>query len=88
MKPPYMMRKDIPKELLDKEKALLLKDVKATKKEIVDKILEGKLKKFYQDLVFLDMEYLLDDSQELTIGEYIKKELSENVSIGKHFYLS
>ena len=39
-----------------------MKDVKTTKQEVIDKILEGKLKKFYQDLVFMDMEYLLDDT--------------------------
>ena len=49
MKPPYIYREEIPKDLLEREKAILLKDIKATKEDIVNKILEGKLKKFYQD---------------------------------------
>jgi translation elongation factor EF-Ts len=47
MKPPYILREEVPKDLIEKEKAILKKDIKATKDDIVNKILDGKLKKFY-----------------------------------------
>lgn len=37
----------MPKDLIEKEKAVLRKDIKATKEDIVNKILDGKLKKIY-----------------------------------------
>ena len=61
----------------------------------LDFIVEGRMKKFYEDNVFTDMEYILDEEEEgITVGTYIKKleKLMENkeakISIARTLSLS
>ena len=60
----------------------------------LDFIVEGRMKKFYEDNVFTDMEYILDEEEGVTVGTYIKKleRLMENkdakISIARTLSLS
>jgi len=54
---------DLPASLLEKEKALYREQVLAEGKpaNIVDKIVEGKMKKYYQEVCLLEQPFIKDD---------------------------
>jgi len=76
----------VPAALIEEEKALqrarALDEGKPA--NIVDKIVEGRMAKFYQDLVLLEQEFLLDDSK--TIADLVQEaiaDLGENIQIAR-----
>jgi len=51
-----------------------MKDAMKNKPEqVVRKMLDGKISKFYQDIVMMDMHYFLDVDRNITIDEYLKE---------------
>lgn len=72
MRPAYIKPEDVPTEVLEHEKGiykqLLLDEGKPV--EMLDKIIEGKIKKFYSDSCLLEQALIKDDKQ--TVGNYIK----------------
>ena len=64
-RPKYLYRKNIPETLLDKEKNKIKKEmekaIKGKTPETVNHIVEGKLKKFYEDNILMDMEFILEE---------------------------
>lgn len=61
MKPTYLDVSDVPQAVLDKEKEILLEQLDANQRSKADKILPGKLEKFYTDSVFLRQAFVKDD---------------------------
>lgn len=64
---------EIPAEIVEREKAVFLEQVKNEGKpeKIWDRIVEGKLKKFYQDNALLDQIYVKDSEGKQTVAELI-----------------
>ncbi len=64
---------EIPADIVEREKAVFLEQVKNEGKpdKIWDKIVEGKLKKFYQDNALVDQIYVKDPEGKQTIGQLI-----------------
>jgi len=64
-------------ELIEKEKEVLLESIKLSGKpdNIVEKILDGKMKKFYSESVFMHQTYILDTEKTVKqiISEFSKK---------------
>ncbi len=82
--PKYVSIEDIPEEVIEKEKEIYLAQLKDSKKppHVIDKIIEGKLKKFYQEVVLLEQPYIRDESK--TIRDLLKEtigKLKENIRI-------
>lgn len=82
--PTYISRDQVPAEKLESEKAvhreLLAKEGKPA--DMMEKIIEGKLQKFYSEVCLLDQEYVLNEEQ--TIQEVITEkiaELGENIQV-------
>jgi len=75
---------DIPQELVQKEKEIYMAQAKETGKpdNILEKIAEGKLKKFYQENSLLDQQYVRDPNMKIQdyLNEVIGK-TGENISI-------
>ncbi len=71
MQPRYIGREDVPPEDLDKEREILVEQAKAEGKpdHIVEKIVEGRLNKFYSTYCLLEQPYVRDDS--LTIQDLL-----------------
>ena len=73
--PAYVSEAEVPQSAIDEEMAVLRAQAKndpklASKPDaILDKILSGKLGKFYERVCLLNQEYVKDDS--LTVGKYI-----------------
>jgi elongation factor Ts len=65
--PKYLDRDDVPGEVLEKEKdifrTLALKEGKPEK--IVDKVVEGRIVKFYEEKCLLDQPYIKDQNKSL-----------------------
>ena len=67
MRPEYVRVEDIPQEVLDRERKILREQALGEGKpeHIVDKIVEGKLKKFYQEKVLLEQPFIRDDKKKV-----------------------
>jgi elongation factor Ts len=72
-KPKYLYRKDIPETLLEEEKDRIKKEMEKTLKgktpEIINNIVEGKLKKFYEDNILMDMEFILENDDGIKVKD-------------------
>ncbi len=84
--PLYLQPEDIPEEVLEKEKEIYKAQMADSGKpdHILDKIAEGKLKKFYQQVCLLDQPFIKDN--DVTIRELIKGKIAkigENIKVGR-----
>lgn len=88
MRPKYVSEDDIPAEAKAEKRAELVEAAKADPKnankpaEILDKIIDGQLNKYFSELVLLDQPYWKDDSK--TIGTLVKEgmaKLGENIVV-------
>ncbi len=73
MRPAYLTSKDVPEEVLNREKDVmreqLLKEGKPEDK--VEQILVGKVNKYYQDVCLVDQIYIKAEDKE-TVGKFVK----------------
>lgn len=67
MKPEYVSREDVPMDMVEKEKEIYKEQLKQEGKPeaMWDKIAEGKLEKFYEQVCLLDQVYIKDDSKKI-----------------------
>ncbi len=85
-RPKYLGAEDIPAAVLEEEKAVIREQIKDQKKppEIVDKIVQGKLGKFYEEVCLLDQLFIKDDK--VTIRQFVQShiaKLGENIKINR-----
>lgn len=84
LSPMYVKREDIPEEILEIEKGIYKKQVLELGKpaNVVDKIVEGKLEKFYSDVCLVDQPYMRDDKKKVSdiIKEVVAK-TGENINV-------
>ena len=82
--PRYVAAADIPAAELEQEKEIIRAQLLDTKKppQIIEKIVEGKLKKFYEEVCLLDQPYIRDDKQTIQqiIASFIAK-FGENIKV-------
>ncbi|HOT37243.1 MAG TPA: translation elongation factor Ts [Candidatus Latescibacteria bacterium] len=82
--PQYVSRDQVPQEVLDHEKEVSRAQAKAEGKpeKILDKIVEGRLEKYFQEVCLLDQAYIRDDSRKVSdlVTEAIAK-IRENITI-------
>lgn len=63
--PPYLRREDVPPEVLQQEKALYAEQAGKKPAHIVEKIVSGKLEKFYSQVCLLEQAYVRDPALSL-----------------------
>ncbi|MFA4873634.1 MAG: translation elongation factor Ts [Patescibacteria group bacterium] len=65
MNPQYLAPADIPQDVLEKEREIYRDQVRAEKKPeaMVEKIVEGKMQKFYKDTCLLQQAFVKDESK-------------------------
>lgn len=78
MAPLYLSEEDVPQDVINKEKEILIETLSEKQRDMADKILPGKLKKFYEDNCLLNQTYIKDDSGNSTVKDVIE-ELSAKV---------
>lgn len=84
--PLYTDIDDIPPEELEREKEIYREQLKDSGKpeNVLDKIIEGKLKKFYTEVCLLEQEYIKDSG--VVIKDIIKNKIAtygENITVGR-----
>src|ERR671938_1072825 len=73
--PRYVSRAEVPADALDKEREISRAQAKNDPKnankpdQVIDKIVEGRLKKFYEEAVLLDQPFVKDPAK--TVGELV-----------------
>ena len=76
--PRYIYSSEVPEEEIEKEKEIyreqLLKEGKP--ENIMDKILEGKIKKYFEEVCLIEQEYIKDDKQK--VKDILKEAKVEN----------
>ena len=84
MNPVYVSEADIPAEELERvrEEAKASDSLKGKPAEMIDKIIEGQVKKHFAEKVLLNQSYIMDDS--MTVGGFLKETIAktgENVIV-------
>lgn len=84
-KPQYLTRKDVPPELIEAEKNIYRAQMAGQNKpeHILDRIVEGKLEKFYRDTCILEQSFIKDE--DLTVEDLIKSAIAKT---GENIVLS
>jgi elongation factor Ts len=82
--PQYISPEDIPAEVIEREKEIIKAQLQDAKKppEIIEKIVQGKLAKFYEEVCLLDQPYIKDDKIKVRdlVNTHISK-FGENIKI-------
>jgi len=82
--PQYVSRQDVPEEVVEKEKAILKAQAlnEGKPEKIVEKIVEGRLEKFYEENCLVEQPFIKDPDKSVQdmINEYIAK-LGENIVV-------
>ncbi|MEZ5344044.1 MAG: translation elongation factor Ts [Pyrinomonadaceae bacterium] len=86
--PKYITREEVPEAEIEKEKAILMEQLKNDEKnaskpdEVLHKIIDGRLNKFYEEIVLLEQPFVKDPSK--TIGDLVTEKIAsikENISV-------
>ena len=84
--PKYLTSEDIPSDDLEREKAIYAEQAKASGKpdNIIDKIVEGRLKKFYAEVCLMEQSFVKDEDRTVQqIVDEVAGKLGENVQVGR-----
>jgi elongation factor Ts len=81
-----LRREDVPKDVLDRERAIFEAQANEQKKppQVIEKIVQGKLNDFYKREVLLDQPFAKDDKR--TVEQMLKEaiaKLGENITISR-----
>jgi elongation factor Ts len=86
--PKYVNREQVPADVLDKERDILRDQLKNDPKnagkpdDVLNKIIEGRVGKYYEDNVLLDQPFVKDPSK--TVGELVTEKIAsikENITV-------
>ena len=80
----FVRREDVPAERVERERAILKSQTEAQGKPaaILDKIVTGKLEKFYSEICLLEQPYIRDDKT--TVGDLVRQasaKTGENIQV-------
>lgn len=64
-RPLFVSREDIPQEILEREKELVLGDAAGKPREVQEKILQGKLAKWYEQVCLLEQLYIKNEDEKV-----------------------
>jgi elongation factor Ts len=84
--PKYVRREEVPAEVLDKEREIQKARVLAEGKppQVADKIVEGRLSKFFEETCLYDQPFIKDNSS--SIDQLIKTKIAktgENITVSR-----
>jgi elongation factor Ts len=86
--PRYVTRAEVPADALDKEREIALAQIKNDPKnaskpdQVIEKILEGRLNKYYEEVVLLDQPFVKDPAK--TVSELVTEKIAtikENITV-------
>jgi elongation factor Ts len=86
--PRFITKEDVPADLLEKEREIALEQAKLDPKnagkpeQVLEKIVEGRMSKFYQEACLMEQPFIKD--QNITVGTLVAQMVSktgENVKV-------
>jgi elongation factor Ts len=86
--PTYVRREEVPQDILDKEREITSEQLKNDPKnankpaDVISKIVEGRLNKYYEENVLLEQPFVKDPSK--TVGELVAEKvgsIKENITV-------
>ncbi len=75
--PGYLSREDVQQDVIEREKEIYKAQVTNKPPQVVDKIVEGKLEKFFSDTCLLDQIFVKDPDQKKKIKDLITEKVSK-----------
>lgn len=87
-RPQWVRREEVPQDVLDDEKQILETQARNEGKpgHIVEKIVEGRLKSFYEDNVLYEQRFVRPERYDGTVGDMVQElavKMGENISVHK-----
>ncbi len=82
--PQFVRREEVPADILERERGIYREQVKDKPAQVIDKIVEGKLNSFYEQVCLLDQPSIRDPK--LTIAQVVQQaiaKMGENISIAR-----
>ncbi len=82
LNPAYIIREEVPEEVVRKEEDIYREGAKGKPKGVIDKIVKGKMEKFYKEVCLLEQSFIRDEK--ITVGEYLDSVIAkfkENIVI-------
>lgn len=80
--PAYLSREEVPENLITKEREIAAEQIKGKPENVIEKIVEGKMTKFYADNCLFEQSFI--KNPDLTIRDLVKSkitELGENILV-------
>jgi elongation factor Ts len=75
--PAYLKREDIPPEVIEKEKMIYASQIANKPPHIVEKIVEGKLEKFYSDNCLMEQVFIKDPEQKKKVRDLVIEKIAQ-----------
>ena len=69
MNPDYIIRKEVPEKIVRKEEEIYREEAKGKPEKVVDKIVKGKMEKFFSQICLLEQPFIKDEK--ITVKEYL-----------------
>ncbi len=85
--PQYLRREEVPAEVVDKEKEIMRAKAKESGKpeNILDKIIEGQVNKFFGEVCLLEQAFVIDPDQKVgKVVEKLGKEIGSEVLLSRY----
>ena len=82
--PSYLSREDVPQDVIEREKDIYRAQITNKPPQVTEKILEGKLDKFFSETCLLDQIFVKDPDQKKKIKDIITEKvakLGENIFV-------
>jgi len=82
--PAYISREDVPREVVERERQIYASQVKDKPPHVIEKIVEGKLEKFYTEQCLMDQIFIKDPEQKKRVKDVLVEKiarLGENIVI-------
>lgn len=84
LNPSYLSREDVPQDVIEREKEIYRAQVTNKPLQVVEKIIEGKLEKFFSEDCLLEQIFVKDPEQKLKIKDLVTEKIAkfgENIVI-------
>ena len=86
-KPEFLNREQVPAERLEREKSVLMEQAKSSGKpqNIIEKMIEGRIKKFYEEICLLDQTFVMDNDKKISdVLKTFEKENNAKIEIQEY----
>lgn len=82
MNPPYLNRESVPANYIENEKSYLMKGLESKPPQIIEKIINGKLNKWFAEKTLLEQTFVKDDKMSV---QTMLTNINEGLTVLKYF---